>query len=294
MAANTTISAKLRGKREEKDKDTLAEVNKQLSQISKDLAELKCEIKKTVKEEKLETLVTDIVKKILQQNINERDESLKAEFEKKTQELEREFQQKTDKMCDNIQKLESRAETLTEKLAENNKEIRELKQKLENTEKVSREALRLSNKNEQYSRKFNFKITGLKEQKLENTDKLTKDFIKDKTGVHLDDHEVVAIHRIPGAPGKPRPILVKVVSLQMKTKIMRKRSVIKNLGSGQKLVDDVTKANAELIADLTEHSGIEAAWYFNGSVFAKVKGCEKKIRFDITDDLERKIRKNSK
>ena len=104
----------------------------------------------------------------------------------------------------------------------------------------------------------------------------------------------MAIHRIPGAPGKPRPILVKVVSLQTKTKIMRKRSVIKNLGSGQKLVDDVTKANTELIAELTERPEIDSAWYFNGSVFAKIKGCERKIRFDITDDLERKIKKNSK
>jgi cytoplasmic iron level regulating protein YaaA (DUF328/UPF0246 family) len=38
-----------------------------------------------------------------------------------------------------------------------------------------------------------------------------------------------------------------------------------------KLVDNVIKANTELIAELTEQPEIEAAWYFNGSVFAKIK-----------------------
>ena len=67
MASSTQKAAKLRGKRDEKEKekekDTIAEVSKKLSQISKDLAELKSEIQKTVKEDKLESLVTEIVKK---------------------------------------------------------------------------------------------------------------------------------------------------------------------------------------------------------------------------------------
>ena len=97
-----------------------------------------------------------------------------------------EFQQKTDKLCNEIEKLELRAETLTEKLTESNKENREFRQKLQDTEKISREALRLSNRNEQYSRKFNFKITGMKEQRQENTEQLVKEFIAEKTGVQLD------------------------------------------------------------------------------------------------------------
>ena len=66
----TPLAAKLRGKKDEakdkeKDKDPIVEVSKQLSKISNDLAELKCEINKTVKDDKLESLVTAIVKKIL-------------------------------------------------------------------------------------------------------------------------------------------------------------------------------------------------------------------------------------
>lgn len=50
---------------------------------------------------------------------------------------------------------------------------------------------------------------------------------------------------------------------------MRKWSMIKTLGNGQNLVDDVTKANTELIADLAERPEIEAALYFDGFVFAR-------------------------
>lgn len=57
-----------------------------------------------------------------------------------------------------IEKLETRAEALTEKLADNNKEIRELKQKLHISENIARDVFRLRNRNEQYSRKCNFKI----------------------------------------------------------------------------------------------------------------------------------------
>lgn len=49
-----------------------------------------------------------------------------------------------------IEKLETRAEALTEKLADNNKEIRELKQKLHISENIARDVFRLRNRNEQY------------------------------------------------------------------------------------------------------------------------------------------------
>lgn len=73
----TTLNAPTREKKGEKgdyyeksspentDDSCMAEVRKQLTQISRDLTELKNEIKKTVKCDKLESLVTTIVKKSL-------------------------------------------------------------------------------------------------------------------------------------------------------------------------------------------------------------------------------------
>lgn len=72
-------------------------------------------------------------------------------------------------MGNNIENLEKDVATLREKLANTNKELRESKQELHKTEIVSREALKLSNQNEQYSRKYNFKIVGVTENDEENT-----------------------------------------------------------------------------------------------------------------------------
>ena len=54
-------------------------------------------------------------------------------------------------------------------------------------------------------------------------------------------------------------------------------------------MDDVTKANVELIKRLSQLDEVESAWYFNGSVFGKIG--ERRIKFDITDDLENKVKK---
>lgn len=147
------------------------------------------------------------------------------------------------------------------------------------------EALRRSNHNEQFSRKTNFKIMGVPEEDRENTWELVKSFLK----IELADHEMIAAHRIPGAKGKIRPIIVKVLNTSVKSRIMRMRATVKAKGGGSRLADDITKSNAELITNLLKFEGIERAWYFNGAVYGKNK--EKRIRFDICDDIEEKLGK---
>ena len=66
---------------------------------------------------------------------------------------------------------------------------------------------------------------------------------KSTINVGLDDREIVAAHTIPGIKGKPRPIIVKVANTNIKARVMRKRSVIKQKGNGLKLVDEVTRPN---------------------------------------------------
>lgn len=130
-------------------------------------------------------------------------------------------------MENNIENLEKDVETLREKLASTNKELRESKQVLHKTEIVSREAMKLSNQNEQYSRKYNFKIVGVTENDEENPWKLVKKFLKEKANVELDDQEIIAAHRIPGRKDQPRPIIVKVLNTNIKARVMKKRSDVK-------------------------------------------------------------------
>lgn len=287
-----TGSEKTPEKIPEKNKENMSEVSRSLRIIQSDLAEVKTELKKTITDDKLESLVSSIVKKIIEQNNKEIENKIKEETNKRCLVLEKQYNAKIDNMKNDIEKLEQNVETLTEKLVDSNKEVRELKQVLQKTEHISKEAMRLANQNEQYSRKHNFKIMGLTENDNENTWKLVQDFLKTNINVEIDDREIIAAHRIPGKRGKPRPIIVKLLNTNSKSKVMRKRSEIRKRGHGIKLVADVTRPNSELITTLINHDDIASAWYryFNGSVFWKLKSNERRVKFDIFDEIDEKVK----
>ena len=86
-------------------------------------------------------------------------------------------------------------------------------------------ALEKSNQNEQYSRKNNLKIMDIREEAGEDESTLlskVSDLLSHQD-VTLTPQEVIAIHRIPGKPGSPKPVLIKVTNTSTKTKIMKKR-----------------------------------------------------------------------
>ena len=164
---------------------------------------------------------------------------------------------------------------------------------VEATEKRSQLAVKMANYNEQYSRKNNIKIMNMEEKPDETENSLTSEMCKllsEKCAVDLNPREIQAIHRIPGKTGSPKPVLVKLFNNNSKTKIMKVRSDMKT--AGHRLVDDVTKMNAKLISELLDHTSIDSAWYFNGSVFGKTKG-GKRVKFDLYDDIDSVITKET-
>ena len=166
-------------------------------------------------------------------------------------------------------------------------DLKKNNQTLQNTANL---ALEKSNYNEQYSRKNNIKIMNVIEEAAEDESTLfhkVSDLLG-KQEVTLSPNQVVAVHRIPGKPGSPKPILMKVMNTTVKSTIMRKRKAMKS--AGHRLVDDVTKLNTELIHRLTEHPAIEAAWYFNGSVYGKTAAAGKRIKFDLHDNIDNVIK----
>lgn len=104
--------------------DNMAEVSKFLQIIQKDLTEVKQDLKKTVKEEKLENIVTNVIKKLIAENNKEREKVLYAEMEKRCEALEKQFSKRVDRMFKDIEVLEGRVETLTEKYNECTKKVR--------------------------------------------------------------------------------------------------------------------------------------------------------------------------
>ncbi|KAK3098652.1 hypothetical protein FSP39_021614 [Pinctada imbricata] len=132
-------------------------------------------------------------------------------------------------------------------------------------------------------------VCGVKEEVNENTLAVVQSVLKDKAGVNIEKEDVIAVHRIPTKHrDQPQPILLKVKNSEIKSKIMRKRSDVKKAGGSIKLVDDVTERNTTLINSLLRHEQIEAAFYYNGSVYGISEG--KRYTFNIEDDITSKLR----
>ncbi|KAK3098950.1 hypothetical protein FSP39_024596 [Pinctada imbricata] len=190
---------------------------------------------------------------------------------------------------DEIDGLNLEVDNLREKLLENNAVIRDLRARVVRSEGNSLEALRRSNRNEQYSRKTNVKVCGVRESDDENTLEVVKQVLDEKAGVKISDSDVIAVHRIPSKKRtEPKPILLKVKNSEIKSRIMRKRSDVKKKGGNVRLVDDVTERNIILINRLNSHPQIESAYYYNGSVYGISAG--KRYRFDIEEDVDSKLK----
>lgn len=226
-----------------------------------------------VKKNDIESIVTNIVEKLVNNMKKEIDKSLREKLQKQTKAIE---------------EITRENENLKETVASQRREIQDLANKVKDNEIRSKEAVEMGNYNEQYSRKFNVKVMNYPEKKDENLNEIfVKDIVKGALDVIIDQSDVQAIHRIPGKQGQPRPIIVKCRNSDVKSKIMREKK--KLVRAGFKLVDDVTKQNMALITRLRNCEMLESAWYFNGSVYGKTES-ETRIRFNLFDDIEKKIR----
>ena len=191
------------------------------------------------------------------------------------------LQFENDKLKD---KLESNLKQMTER-------INETEAKVENQEQQTREAIKLGNHNEQFSRKNNIKIMHVEEEPSENEEKLTEKVcsVLSKQGVDLQKEEIIAIHRLPRRNQSRKPVIIKTINNNVKTRVMRKRREMRT--AGYRIADDVTKLNTGLISRLSDNENIDSAWYFNGSVFGRTKG-GKRLKFELFDDINQVITKH--
>ena len=258
-------------------KEELTAISHQMEEMANDVRSLKSGLKSVMKKDEMSEFIKDTVTKVMSE-INENiDLMIDIKMEEKAKELK-----------DKISELEEENDNLRSDVVNLKVELKTLKKQSEESDIRSKSALAKANYNEQYSRKNNVKIMNIQEKQDETIEGLTKDIcdMMNQKGVDLKPEKIIAIHRIPGKQGLPRPVLLKLRNNNDKTMIMMKRKEFKN---SNRLVDDVTKLNTELIQRLTEHSSIMQAWYFNGSVFGKTTS-NRRLKFDLFDNIESVLR----
>lgn len=109
-----------------------------------------------------------------------------------------------------------------------NEAVQPLKQRIKNLEQQLEAVKQKANDNEQYSRRSNVRIFGVKSPDIitdsavaENSIKSVVDFCKNELGVDLNEQEIDRAHRVGRQNGeKSRAIIVKFKSHASKVKVM--------------------------------------------------------------------------
>ena len=266
-------------------------------QILEELKDIKEKLNDTVKTNDLKGMVKGIVSELMKE--------MKDEIKQDLNDLKQNYDAKLLSYKSDVDSLNVDNHRLRALVTKQNRTIADMKKTVKESNRIAMESKARANRNEQYSRKTNIKIHGVDDMRLPNskmqgTQATVQKVLKESIKVDLKSDEIIACHRIPGR-GTVRPILLKVKNTDIKSRIMRNRTAFRESKQNARLSDDVTKDNSDLIQKLIKNPAIESAWYFNCSIYAKLKKKEgekekpeqeRRIMFDINDNIDKKIRKH--
>ncbi|KAH3728138.1 hypothetical protein DPMN_054085 [Dreissena polymorpha] len=207
--------------------DELSNINTQLENLTEGLSELREDISQsTLKREEIEDLINKTVSTIMGKIEITMAKTIETEVTKQTQTLN-----------EKLTGLEFENQQLKQMISdlENNniQAISELQIQINKNFETSREALKMANYNEQYSRKNNVKIMNIRETSEESENMLIQtvsNILKTTAGVELKLEDIIAIHRIPSKKGTTRPIFLKLKNNNAKSTIMKKLTPMKAKG----------------------------------------------------------------
>ena len=248
-----------------------------MASLQADLHDIKNTLESSVKKTDMQKMVTTIMGKLLN------DQRVQIIYE-----ISEKLRENTGKLQDQIDTLFIENNNLKENLREKDRVIKQLQDSASESQYKASEAVRLGNFNEQYSRKHNIRILNLPEKRDENLHHEFTTIVKKDLNIDIEESDVLAIHRLPGRGGQIKPAIVKVRNTDIKKQIMRKKKELKN---NIRLHDDITQRDLKLMSRLRENKELESVWFYNCSVYAKKPNSDRKIKFDLYDDINEKLRR---
>jgi hypothetical protein len=124
---------------------------------------------------------------------------------------------------------------------------------------------------EQYQRRDNLRIFGVKETTAESTDELVVQICREKLGVELPSDAISRSHRVgrrlePGADGRERhrPIIVRFNTYRTRRTVFEAKKRLK--GTGVTIREDLTQLRQELYRRAVTQFGLRNVWTQDGRV----------------------------
>ena len=127
--------------------------------------------------------------------------------------------------------------------------------------------------NEQYSRKDNVRIFGLRgEVNEKNLEEKVIEMVKENLEVELKPEDIEIVHRIgkmernsnEARNPRPRAVIVKFSSYKAKATVLMKRRALK--GTWITIAEDMAPEIAKRLKKLKEKTSVESAWFVNGKI----------------------------
>jgi len=141
---------------------------------------------------------------------------------------------------------------------------------------------------EQYSRRNNLRIFGVKEEASEDTDQLVMD-VASKVNVDISVGSIDRSHRVGKVTaGKPRPIIVKFVSYADRREVFHNKKQLKN--SSITIREDLTKYRLNLLRRAVSAYSMRNVWSADGVILVKVNS-SRPYRIKTESDLKKLMEK---
>ncbi len=148
----------------------------------------------------------------------------------------------------------------------------ELKQEIKSKDNTISNLVNKSNEAEQYSRRNNIRIFGLKDggrqETIFDTEKLVLRLFNHKLGVKLSASDVDITHRLGKLTrDSDRPVIVKFSNRKAKISVITQRKNLK--GSRVVITEDLTSANYRLLQQTRDLTCVTQTWTREGRIYAK-------------------------
>ena len=145
--------------------------------------------------------------------------------------------------------------------------------------------------NEQYQRKNNLVIFGVKESApgIKEDCKAAASEIMKKCVPTVTKHDIDVAHRVGPVGGRPRPIIAKIKTHEVRWEVLTKRKALKGAKEGGfalSIGEDITKDYQDLIAKI-KAAGL-TCWYWNTRVWIE-RSDGTSISVQIQDNWELKV-----
>lgn len=137
-------------------------------------------------------------------------------------------------------------------------------------------------KQEQYSRRNNIIIRGLKEKSNENTLCSVKEFFKETLKVDVPEFGIDKAHWVGPKRFKNRSVIVKFANYQHKQMVYNTKKQLR--GTGFTIHEDLTKVRYDISKEASQTFGLRNSWTYDGAVYIKTKD-EVKHKVQTVEEL---------